>query len=131
MSITRDCRGTTAVQMAIVSLVMIVLFFGIIETGLLIQAQISLNYAVETAARCVAIMGGAKNSPCPISSASTIQSYAKGQFVNLSSNVAPTFTYSTPANGCGQQVSATYPFASVVNLIPYHVTLSSSACFPS
>jgi Flp pilus assembly protein TadG len=131
MSIIGDCRGTTAVQMAIVSLAMIALFFGIIETGLLIQAQISLNYAVETTARCVAIMGGAKNSPCPTSSPSTIQSYAKAQFVNLANGATPSFTYSTPANGCGQQVTATYAFASLVNLIPYHVTLSSSACFPS
>ena len=92
MSIIGDCRGSTAVQMAIVSLAMLVLFFGIIESGLLIQAQISLNYAVETAARCVAIMGGAANSPCPTSSASTIQSYATAQFVNLSIGVSPTFT---------------------------------------
>ena len=138
-----DCRGATAVEMAIVSsTVLFLLIFGIIGTGMLMQAQLSLNYAVETAARCAAIMGGATNSPCPTSNYTTVESYAANQFVNLSTKSGtPTFTASAPANGCGgttqnpgptgQQVSATYAFKSLLYpYVPYKLTLSASACFP-
>lgn len=138
-----DCHGATIVEMAIVSsTVLFILIFGIIGTGMFIQAQISLNYAVETAARCAAVMGEANNSPCPTSTPATIESYAANQFVNLSSTVTPVFTATTPVNGCGgtaqtqgpagQQVSATYAFRSLLYpYVPFKLTLSASACYPS
>lgn len=138
-----DCRGATMVEMALVSaLLLFLLVFGIIGTGMLIQAQISLNYAVETAARCAAIMGGASNSACPTSTPATIRTYAAHQFINLSTTVSPVFTVTAPANGCGgtaqspgptgQQVSATYAFKSwFYPYVPLELTLSASTCYPS
>jgi Flp pilus assembly protein TadG len=43
----KDCRGATAVEMAIALPVLLLLIFGVMEVGFMMWTQISLTYAVE------------------------------------------------------------------------------------
>ena len=117
-----DRRGATAVEMAFILPVLILLLVGLMETGRLIWTQSVLHYAVEHAARCAAI----DTNNC--ATTAQVQNYA----IAMASPVPVTradFTVTTPA--CGSQVAASYPFQTVVaNMLPYNITLSAQSCFP-
>lgn len=118
-----DCNeGTTAVEIAIILPVFFALLFGIIEGGLLFYTQSTLQFAVEAAARCAAVDANTCSSP------STIQAYAASQASGMSVS-SSSFTVSSPS--CGQQVSISYPFNSIVpGLIPWTITLNVQSCHP-
>jgi Flp pilus assembly protein TadG len=130
----RDCRGAAAVEAAIAIPVLLVLIFGVIEVGFMFWTQVSLNFAVEQAARCGALNFGV-NGATICKTAATIQSYAVAQAVGIPNLTAANFTVHTSsaaACGSGTQVAASYNFTSVVStLVPYSLTISATSCYPT
>jgi Flp pilus assembly protein TadG len=130
----RDCRGAAAVEAAIAIPILLVLIFGVIEVGFMFWTQVSLNFAVEQAARCGAV-SQPTSTTCGTNSPATIKSYAVAQAVGIPNLTAANFTvYTNNAAACGSgvQVSASYDFTSVVStLVPYSLTISATSCYPT
>jgi Flp pilus assembly protein TadG len=115
--------GSVAVEMAILLPVVLTFVIGLMEFGRAIWTQATLDYAVEAAARC-----GAVNAVL-CGDAAQIQTYAITRAVGLTLDPS-TFTVTTPA--CGTQVNASLPFQFVASgLLPYAITLTASACYPT
>jgi Flp pilus assembly protein TadG len=115
--------GSVAVEVAIVLPLVLLFVAGLMEFGRAIWTQATLDYAVESAARCGAINA----SLC--GDAAQTQSYAVARAVGLTLTEA-TFTVTTPA--CGMQVSASLPLQFIApGLLPYTITLTASACYPT
>jgi Flp pilus assembly protein TadG len=115
----KACAGTTAIEFAILLPAFLLLLLGVVEFGRMIWTQVSLQQAVEAAARCLSV------AQCTSSNA---PSYAVEQAYGLSVP-ASDFTVSSPS--CGVEVSASYPFGFVVpSLFPWQVTLTAQSCYP-
>ena len=125
------CRaGTTAVEFALLALPFLLLVTGTIDATRLVWTNFSLHFAVEAAARCVAVTP----SKCG-SNAGDVQSYASSQ---MTAPGAATFTY-TAATACsngttsvnGSQVSGTMTFAFSVIGFPTSLVLNAQSCRPT
>jgi Flp pilus assembly protein TadG len=126
--------GSMALEMAFVLPALVLLIIGTIYSGWMIYSTTMLSYAVESAARCVAVAtvnsvncGG--NSVGAQSQAT--QNYAVTQAMGVDVTAA-NFTVAQLPNGCGWQVTANYQFTF---LLPFQAsnpvyTISPSACFP-
>lgn len=119
----RDRGGATAVEMAVILPLLLLLMFGVIEFGRLLWTQVTLDYAAESAARCHAI----NKTIC--GTVDQTQSYAASRALGLD---VPPSTFAVTSEGCGKKVSVTLPFQFVVpQLLPYAVTVHSVACYPA
>jgi Flp pilus assembly protein TadG len=121
-----DRRGAALAETAIVMPVFVLLIFGVIESGLLMFAQLSLDNAVGAAARCAAV------NPNLCGAQGPIKTYALAQTVGLSHVALANFTAQQCNNG-STQVSASYNFTSLVGtLVPYisSLTLTAAAQYP-
>ncbi len=116
----RNARGTTVIEFAIVVPVFLALVVGGLYACLGVFTAMSLQYAVEQAARCSSV-----STNC--SSSATTTAYALTSYYGPASP-APTFTYSTPA--CGHQVAGTVSFIFNLGVSRSTVPISASACFP-
>lgn len=118
----RDCRGTTALEFALLSPALFLLLYGTLEFGRMMWTQSALNFAVEEAARC------ASATPSVCGTSGQIASYAAAE---ISSNYVPSTAFSGTTAACGHQVTASfaYPFIAT-GLFSMTPTLSASACFP-
>jgi Flp pilus assembly protein TadG len=114
--------GATAVEFALVAPFLMALMLGIIEGGLALRTQLSLQYGVEAAARCAAV----DSTNC--ATTSTIASFAVQKSLGLSVPVS-TFTVTTPACGTLVQASYTYTFITIFFGTP-SVVLTAKSCFP-
>jgi Flp pilus assembly protein TadG len=116
------CHGTVAVEYALVLSALLIFVFGIVDAGRVLWTRITLERAVETAARC----GAVNTATC--ATAAEIETYAAAQAFGLT--IASTaFTSSTAA--CGALVTATLPFTFVIPWITTSgVTLTATACYP-
>jgi Flp pilus assembly protein TadG len=120
VAFAKACDGTTAVETAIVLPVFLLMLFAIIEGGLLLWTQSTLQFAVEAAARCAAV----NTTQCGSSSA--IQSYAASQAFGMTIS-SSSFSVSQPS--CGYQVSISYPFSFIVQeIFPGTITLNAASC---
>jgi Flp pilus assembly protein TadG len=133
-NVAQDCRGASAVEAAIALPILLVLIFGVIEVGFMLWTQVSLNFAVEQAARCGALNYGVpKATICK--TAATIQSFAVAQAVGIPNLTTANFTVHTNGAavcGSGTQVAASYNFQSMVqSLVPYTLTISATSCYPT
>lgn len=101
---------------------LLVCMLGLVEFARFVWLRATLDYAVQSAARC----GALGVSACL--SADQIKSYAAAKAPGLA--LPPTnVTVATPA--CGVSVSATLPFVfAVPALFDYSLSLQASACFP-
>lgn len=113
-------EGATAVEFAIVGPVLLLLLFGIIETGRGLWTQNALNYAVEQAARCAAI------DKINCGTTTQIRAYA-ATIAGTNFGSAP-FTYTVAQ--CGSQVSASYPVTLHIPYVAAALTLTAQSCFP-
>jgi len=114
--------GATAVEFALILPVALLCILGLIEFSRAIWTQTTLDYAVQTAARCAAV------NPGICGTATQIQQNAVDNAPGLA---LPTSTFSTSAQPCGAQVTASLQFDFLVRaLLPYSQTLRASACFP-
>jgi Flp pilus assembly protein TadG len=116
------CRGTVAVEYALVLSALLVFVFGIMDTGRVLWSLTTLERATEVAARCASV----NTATC--ATAAEIEAYAATQAFGLTITSAA-FTSSTTA--CGSLVTASFPFTF---LIPWMtttgVTLTATACYP-
>jgi Flp pilus assembly protein TadG len=120
IDLCRDQRGTTAVEMALVLVPLLVFLLGTVEFGRAIWTQSALNYSVEEAARC------ASNNTTTCGSASAIASFAAGRSgANFTSSV-----FTATSASCGNLVSASYPMYLNIPFGSYSITLTAQACFP-
>lgn len=125
-SISRNQKGTTAVEFAIIAPVFIMLVLGTIGLCFALFLVGSLHFAVEDGARCASV----KTTICT-DSASTI-AYTQSRY--LGPNVSPTFTYNNaascgPAN-TGNSVTGTVSYSMNVGFRTFVVPISATACFP-
>lgn len=115
--------GAAALEMAIVLPIVLTFMFGLTEFGRAMWTKATLDYAVESAARCFAV------NATTCGTAAATQTYAATRALGL--GLAGTaFTVTSPT--CGKQVSAalTFNFAAS-GLFTYPViTLNSTACYP-
>ncbi len=118
----RNDDGATAVEFAMLAPLFFAMAFGVIDAGRLVWTQMTLEHAVESAARCA----GLQSSNC--SSAALVQSYAASQAPGLGISSAA-FSYS--ATTCGAQVSATYTYYYLSRAFPgSSSTLKAQYCMP-
>jgi uncharacterized membrane protein len=119
-------RGNVAIEYALILPLLIVLTFGLIDTGRLLWAFATLTRASEAAARCAAI------NVTDCGTTVQIQTRAVAEAWGLS--ILPSaFAISKPA--CGIQVDATYAFVFVTPglgaIVPLGTqTLKATACYP-
>lgn len=133
----RARRGATAVEMAFLLPVFILILLGIAEFGRALWTQTALQFAVEAAARCAAVSPSLCTAPG--GSTMNVPAYAASQAFGMSIP-SSTFTYTANATcgvasgssgSGGAQVTASYAFHTVVpQLLPLNVTLSAKSCHP-
>jgi Flp pilus assembly protein TadG len=125
MTRLRICRNTaaaTAVEFALTAPLFFMLIFGIVESGILVWMQQTLQHSVQMAARCASI----NKTTC--GDVTSIQNYASRQAIGLT--LAPSL-FNVSTRPCGIQVAATYTYSFITSYfgIPT-LTLSAQACFP-
>jgi len=118
----RENSGATAVEFAFTMPIFLALLIGSVQLGLLLWTQFGLQNGSEAAARCASI----DTTNC--STSTQTASYAANHAFGLS--VPPSaFSVSTP--GCGNQVSASYPYTFYTLVAgTLTVTLTAQSCFP-
>jgi Flp pilus assembly pilin Flp len=109
----RSEKGTAAVELAAGLLAFILAILGVIEFGRLMWAQNALNYSVQQGARCMLVSASCDGAL----TASTISGFT-----------FPTSAFTTSTPSCGHQVSASYSYTFMTNLVTYPVTLTAVAC---
>lgn len=120
-----DRRGSIAAEFALVIPLLLLMSFGIIEFGRTMWVRNSLQSAVEDAARCYAL----KRPECATIADVKIYAASKAMGVPIA---ADAFAAAPAACGSvsGKQVTVTYPFTSVVPVIPLDYTINARACRP-
>ena len=110
-------------EFGFLALPLVILIFGIMQFGMIVWIQTSLQYAVERAARCAWV----NTTLCGTSA--QITQYAAAQMV------APGVTsqnFSFASTACGNQVSATFTYNYVLRVfLPASVTLTAKSCHPT
>src|SRR5512146_2518664 len=115
----RDRRGSTAIEMAILLPAALLFIFGLTEFGRGIWNQATLDFAVQSAARCAV----ANKTVC--GNTSQTQAYAVSQAAGLTLDSS---VFVVTSQACGSQVSASVPFQfAVPNLLPFSITLNATA----
>ncbi len=119
----RHPAGAVALEFAIVLPMLLLCICGIIEFGRLLWMQATLDYAVQSAARC------AQTNTALCGSVAQIKTFAAGAAPGLGVDPA-NFAVSAPT--CGVQVSVTVPFQPWVPWgFPTPMQLTAQACYPS
>ncbi len=115
-----DRRGTTAVEMALVLPMLVMLVMGVINGSLLAAVVSSMNFAVQEAARCSAV----NHTTCGASQDTV--AFAQARYDGPAA--MPAFAADLVA--CGYRVTASTEFTLNVGIAVYDVPLSAEACFP-
>jgi len=130
----RSEHGASAAEFALVLPVMLLLLFGLLETGMLMFTSTQLHWAVEDAARCAAIRSDCKTSGT--TNAGKVTNWAKSSYKGLS---GATFAYAnngpcsrTGASNAatGNKVTGTANFKMNVGVFYKVVAINASACAP-
>ncbi len=108
----RDDRGTALVELALLLPVILTIFFGIIEMGLLFNAWVSVQHAAALGARYAVTgrttcpSGGSGRTGCIVSEALTGVAHLKGpKTVTVTSWAYPDYTVAV-SDSAGQQCDA-------------------------
>ena len=112
-------RGVAAIEFAITSPVYVLALFGVAQAGIWLWTDVSLQRAVDAAARCGALA---------LSTCTDVPTYAASNVVGMS---VPSSAFSLTVASCGEQVSAAYTvptFTSGLGL--RNITVHVSACYP-
>jgi len=119
----RNESGAGATEFVLVLIPFAALIFGIINLCLMFYANHTLQYAVQSAARCYSVDFTACGG-----SAGTTQTYATTHYSGP--NIGVTFTAMPYPTGCGHTVtgSGNFPLNAVVYTLS--VPLAATACFP-
>jgi Flp pilus assembly protein TadG len=122
-----DTQGATSVEFAATMPLFLMLTFGVVVAGWLLWIELSLQHAVEMAARCASVNTTVCNNT------SNIQNFAVQNSYGLNPP-ASTFTVSAPpVSTCGNQVSASYTFNYLTNYFfsGASLTLTAQSCYPN
>jgi Flp pilus assembly protein TadG len=117
----RDERGAAAIEYAFVLPALLGFALGVMDLGRLVWTEVTLDRAVQAAARCAVVNA----TTCGTDAG--IQSYAAGQAWGMS---VPTSSFTITRPACGVTVRAETSFAFTV---PWPVNISSvqaAACYP-
>jgi Flp pilus assembly protein TadG len=122
--------GTVAIEYGLILPMLLLLTFGIIESGRFFWTYITLNRAADAAARYGAVCNPSKVA------CTAIPAYAKQQAWGMSGIPAGTFTVTNPA--CGVRVVASYPYNFFMPWFNPNTTLgvanaftiTATACYP-
>lgn len=118
-----DCRGSSAIEFAILAPITITLFFAIFWASFAVWAQAGIQRGTQEGARCAAIGAG----QCTTDSMVLI--YAADHTLGLN---PPTTTFKVATAACGKEVSALYQYdflSGALGLPP--LTLTARSCFPA
>jgi hypothetical protein len=117
-----DQRGATAIEVAIVLPVLLLLVFGMIDFARAIWVQTTLARAAQSAARCAAV------DEVKCGTVADIQSYAVGAAPAL--DIAPE-DFSVSLAPCGRMVSVSVSFEFILPLVYLDsIDLGATACYP-
>ena len=116
-----NTAGATALEFALCAPPFFMLVMGILELGLLVWIQLSLQQGVEAAARCASI------NKIACATSTQIKAYAVAQTYGVRPPDTA-FTVSTPA--CGNLVQASYTPTYLPSFPIPTQTLTARACFP-
>ena len=122
-------RGAAAIEYAVVLPVLLIFVLGIMDTGRLLWAYVTIYRATEVAARCAIIAAAVPTAVNCTTSAKT-QTYAVAAAWGLTIGAAA-FTVSNPA--CGMQVHASYTFDSYIFSFAAPsktIPLTATVCYP-
>lgn len=125
--IWRDVRGAAAVEFGMTAPFFFIVLFGVVNSGMALWTQVSLQHGAEMAARCASVDKTTCGSDAGIKTFAADQARAP--------NAGPeTFIVSRPA--CGVEVSASYPY-NILGFVTWggtpllSLSLSAQSCFPS
>jgi Flp pilus assembly protein TadG len=117
-----DRQGSSIVEAALLLPVLLFMVLGAIDAGRVLWARNTLQYAVESAARCAAI----DSTNC--GTAANIQAHAAGMATSLGV-ASSAFVVSTPS--CGKKVEVTYTYTGgVSSTISFQPSFTVNACHP-
>lgn len=120
--------GNAAAEFALVFPLLLLFIFGLIGFGQALWTQATLNYAVQTAARCLQT-DTSGTTPCPSGS---VAAYIAANAPGLDSTK---ITYPGPAQTCPANtspLSVTYPFTFTIPGVSIPMfNMSAQACFPT
>jgi Flp pilus assembly pilin Flp len=123
----RDIGGAAAVEFGMTAPLFFIVLFGIVNSGMLLWTQISLQHGAEMAARCASV------DKIRCGSDADIKIYAADQ-ARAPNVSADTFTVLRP--DCGIQISASYQY-DIIGFVRWRgspllsITLPAQSCFPS
>ena len=117
----RDDGGATALEYAFVLPALLGFAIGVMDLGRLVWTQVTLDRAVQAAARCASI------NPTKCGADPAIKSYAATSAWGMSVP-ASIFAVSRPV--CGVTVSAATSFEYLAPWPGAPATVTSSACYP-
>lgn len=109
--IIRDQRGGSAVEFAILLLVLLLIVFGIIEFGLIFYNQQVITNASREAARYGIVSRVPRYTAAEV--AQVVNNYCQGRLYPQSSTASPTVTVSAPSGtgfGADLEVSVSWPY---------------------
>jgi Flp pilus assembly protein TadG len=114
-----DRGGATAMEFAFVLPIFILLTLGALSAAIYGYSLVSLQFAVQDAARCAAVRPGV------CSDLTSISAYAQSKYLGV--DLKPTYYYST--SPCAHTLRVTGTFA--LNVIPamMNVPMSARACY--
>jgi len=135
----RTQRGGTLVELTLVLTLVLTMLLGVLEVGRLLFTYTTLAQAARSGVRYAITHGalragsgvngpsGPGNDPTQVKAAVTNITSAAGLTTGLIST--PIVTYPDGTNTAGSRVSVTvtYPFSTVVPLLPLNVTLTSTS----
>ncbi|MBC2666286.1 pilus assembly protein [Novosphingobium flavum] len=117
----RDCRGSGAVEFALVAPVVILMIFAGIGGGVLAYATVSLQRATEVAARCMSM------DRADLCTAANIATYGTAAYGGPSLS---SMTFTAAKVACGYRISGSGTFSLFPGLSFFSVNLHANACYP-
>lgn len=116
-----DERGAAVIEYAYVLPVLLGFAVAVMDLGRLVWTEVTLDRAVQTAARCASVNA----TLCGVDAA--VQSYAAGQAWGVS---IPASSFEVTRPACGVTVSATMDFQYFVPWPSAPTTVTAAACYP-
>ncbi len=115
--------GTAALEYALVLPALLMIILGTMDAGRVMWLQVTLDRAVEAAARCAAI------NAATCGSAANIQAYAVTQMFGTT---VPTSAFASATAPCGIRITGSLPFRFFMPWITSRtITLTAAACYPT
>ncbi|WP_424362189.1 TadE/TadG family type IV pilus assembly protein [Methylocystis parvus] len=121
-----DTRGAVLAEFAVAVLTLIIATFGVIDMGLFLWTDVTLNRATHAAARCRTL----DQTNCGSDGAA--QTYAVTQSWGAGMLTAANFTVGTCTSGGlpGVQVVGSYSYSFITPGVGPTANLSHTACYP-